>query len=176
MFSGVTVLQFCSAVMVFSWCMKKIKFPKSHLLVNQIETTDRQSLTFETLYFLQLNLVTNLAARRPGKESRSEIWKISLTLRTTRLKGTSVRILLFIYLSIWLQGGIILILRVSFQCLLKTETLVPSDWFLTSHYRHIFLSKTSFEKNCFSAWASTLNMGLINKVDMVRLSPVGYGV
>ena len=33
--------------------------------------------------------------------------------------------------------------------------------------------KTSFEKNCFSAWASTLNMGLINKVDMVCLSPVG---
>ena len=28
-------------------------------------------------------------------------------------------------------------------------------------------SKTSFEKNCFSAWASTLNMGLINKADMV---------
>ena len=37
-------------------------------------------------------------------------------------------------------------------------------------------SKTSFEKNCFSAWVSTLNMGLINKVDMVCLSPVGYGV
>ena len=37
-------------------------------------------------------------------------------------------------------------------------------------------SKTNFEKNCFSAWASTLNMGLINKVDMVCLSPVGYGV
>ena len=37
-------------------------------------------------------------------------------------------------------------------------------------------SKTSFEKNCFSAWASSLNMGLINKVDMVCLSPVGYGV
>ena len=37
-------------------------------------------------------------------------------------------------------------------------------------------SKASFEKNCFSAWASTLNMGLINKVDMVCLSPVGYGV
>ena len=37
-------------------------------------------------------------------------------------------------------------------------------------------SKTSFEKNCFSAWASTLNMGLIRKVDMVCLSPVGYGV
>ena len=36
--------------------------------------------------------------------------------------------------------------------------------------------RTSFEKNCFSAWASTLNMGLINKVDMVCLSPVGYGV
>ena len=36
-------------------------------------------------------------------------------------------------------------------------------------------SKTSFEKICFSnpAWASTLNMGLINKVDMVFLSPVG---
>ena len=37
-------------------------------------------------------------------------------------------------------------------------------------------SKTSFKKNCFSAWASTLNMGLINKVDMVCLSPVGCGV
>ena len=37
-------------------------------------------------------------------------------------------------------------------------------------------SKTSFEKNCFSALASTLNMGLINKVDMVCLLPVGYGV
>ena len=37
-------------------------------------------------------------------------------------------------------------------------------------------TKTSFEKNCFSAWASTLNMGLIIKVDMVCLSPVGYGV
>ena len=40
----------------------------------------------------------------------------------------------------------------------------------------ILYSKTSFEKNCFSAWASTLNMGLIKKVDMVCLSPVGYGV
>ena len=37
-------------------------------------------------------------------------------------------------------------------------------------------SKTSFEKKLFSAFASTLNMGLINKVDMVCLSPVGYGV
>ena len=27
----------------------------------------------------------------------------------------------------------------------------------------IIHSKTSFEKNCFYAWASTLNMGLINK-------------
>ena len=43
----------------------------------------------------------------------------------------------------------------------------------TEKKRH---SKTSFEKNCFSAWASTLNMGLINEVDMVCLSPVGYGV
>ena len=41
---------------------------------------------------------------------------------------------------------------------------------------NFFHPKTSFEKNCFSAWASTLNMGLINKVDMVCLSPVGYGV
>ena len=53
------------------------------------------------------------------------------------------------------------------------------------NFRH---SKTSFEKNCFSAWESTLNMGfinkgwygiymgLINKVDMVSVSPVGYGV
>ena len=39
-----------------------------------------------------------------------------------------------------------------------------------------YTQKTSFEKNCFSAWASTLNMGLINKVDMVCLLPVGYGV
>ena len=31
-------------------------------------------------------------------------------------------------------------------------------------------------KKTFSALASTLNMGLINKVDMVCLSPVGYGV
>ena len=47
------------------------------------------------------------------------------------------------------------------------------------YYSKLFLirhSKTSFEKNCFSAWASTLNMGLINKVDVVCLSPVGYGV
>ena len=42
--------------------------------------------------------------------------------------------------------------------------------------RSVLSLKTSFEKNCFSAWASTLNMGLINKVDMVCLSPVGYGV
>ena len=51
----------------------------------------------------------------------------------------------------------------------KTQT-VPLSKLVCSH------SKTSFEKNCFSAWASTLNMGLINKVDMVCLSPVGYGV
>ena len=37
-------------------------------------------------------------------------------------------------------------------------------------------TENSFEKNCFSTWASTLNMGLINKVDMVCLLPVGYGV
>ena len=40
------------------------------------------------------------------------------------------------------------------------------------YIRRLVLKK----KNCFSAWASTLNMGLINKVDMVCLSPVGYGV
>ena len=34
----------------------------------------------------------------------------------------------------------------------------------------------NLKKTVFSAWASTLNMGLINKVDMVCLSPVGYGV
>ena len=48
-------------------------------------------------------------------------------------------------------------------------------WFGTVELIENF-SKTSFEKNCFSAWASTLNMGLINKVDMVCLSPVGYGL
>ena len=32
------------------------------------------------------------------------------------------------------------------------------------------------KKNCFSAWESMLNMGLISKVDMVCLSPMGYGV
>ena len=48
----------------------------------------------------------------------------------------------------------------------------PSDK-VTGYYK---LPKTSFEKNCFSAWASTLNMGLINNVDMVCLSPVEYGV
>ena len=48
--------------------------------------------------------------------------------------------------------------------------------FFLQNGRLKFNSKTSFEKNCFSAWASTLNMGLINKVDMVCLSPVGYGV
>ena len=61
--------------------------------------------------------------------------------------------------------------RVLFSCFdkmvnRKSEKMLP-------HYKD---SKTSFEKNCFSAWASTLNMGLINKVDMVCLSPVGYGV
>ena len=54
----------------------------------------------------------------------------------------------------------------SFSSMFSTNSRVHS-------YNH---SKTSFEKNCFSAWASTLNMGLINKVDMVCLSPVGYGV
>ena len=53
-----------------------------------------------------------------------------------------------------------------------------SFWFYIHGINPLFCkhSKTSFEKNCFSAWASTLNMGLINKVDMACLSPVGYGV
>ena len=50
---------------------------------------------------------------------------------------------------------------------------IVGDFVVSYWHNH---SKTSFEKNCFSAWASTLNMGLINKVDMVCLSPVGYGV
>ena len=32
-----------------------------------------------------------------------------------------------------------------------------------SEYGNYIHSKTSFEKNSFYAWASTLNMGLINK-------------
>ena len=51
---------------------------------------------------------------------------------------------------------------------IQMQTPHPSDTLIHA--------KTSFETNCFSAWASTLNMGLINKVDMVCLSPVGYGV
>ena len=65
---------------------------------------------------------------------------------------------------------------VIFLCLMQTVPMHFDGLFDCSigHFnRH---SKTSFEKNCFSAWASTLNMGLINKVDMVCLSPVGYGV
>ena len=54
----------------------------------------------------------------------------------------------------------------------RDNTYLRNELKLTYQY----ILKTSFEKNCFSAWASTLNMGLINKVDMVCLSPVGYGV
>ena len=56
---------------------------------------------------------------------------------------------------------------------IKSNSLLVIERSETISSKH---SKTSFEKNCFSAWASTLNMGLINKVDMVCLSPVGYGV
>ena len=55
------------------------------------------------------------------------------------------------------------------RCYLKTMTSVQQHHLAADH------SKTGFEKNCFSAWASTLNMGLINKVDMVCLSPVHVG-
>ena len=58
--------------------------------------------------------------------------------------------------------------------LFKLKVLPPSRRLLLKMGKSY--SKTSFEKYCFSAWASTLNMGLINKVDMVCLSPVGYGV
>ena len=59
---------------------------------------------------------------------------------------------------------------------MKIEVPNKNHW-ARMHSKGLFKhSKTSFEKNCFSAWASTLNMGLINKVDMVCLSPVGYGV
>ena len=64
-------------------------------------------------------------------------------------------------------------LCVLWSCLTRTSAGIYKKNGLD--YR-IQYSKTSFEKNCFSAWASTLNMGLINKVDMVCLSPVGYGV
>ena len=50
----------------------------------------------------------------------------------------------------------------------ETESSITIISEVNSH-----IKKTSFEKNCFSAWASTLNMGLINKVDIVCLSPVG---
>ena len=70
---------------------------------------------------------------------------------------------------------------------LNLTIIVVLQWVIIS------FSKTSFEKNCFSAWdaikkevhenaavqvamtTKMLNMGLINKVDMVCLSPVGYG-
>ena len=48
--------------------------------------------------------------------------------------------------------------------------LLVNDDKLLSYTRRLVLKKT------FSAWASTLNMGLINKVDRVCLSPAGYGV
>ena len=62
-----------------------------------------------------------------------------------------------------------------FQCDL---IFVTSNYFILEYNSQhgLIYFETSFEKNCFSAWASTLNMGLINKVDMVCLSPVGYGV
>ena len=58
----------------------------------------------------------------------------------------------------------------------RSASFVTTNGFVTIWYGLRKYAKTSFEKNCFSAWASTLNMGLINKVDMVCLSPVGYGV
>ena len=58
---------------------------------------------------------------------------------------------------------------------LRVLAVSLADDFPTSR-RQFIHSKTSFEKNCFSAGTSTLTMGLINKVDMVCLSPVGYGV
>ena len=53
-----------------------------------------------------------------------------------------------------------------------------SDFVLNLENTYLLLNtrRLVLKKNCFSAWASTLNMDLINKVDMVCLSPVGYGV
>ena len=60
---------------------------------------------------------------------------------------------------------------------LLTTTLFKEAVENKSHKLNKLLQPSpSFEKNCFSAWASTLNMGLINNVDMVCLWPVGYGV
>ena len=60
------------------------------------------------------------------------------------------------------------------QCI--AEILIIDNFNYVKRNLSSFHVKISFEKNCFTAWASTLNMGLINKVDMVCLSPVGYGV
>ena len=73
-----------------------------------------------------------------------------------------------------LMGLLTMVIRsvgYSVGCLLGMLTLVTRSVGYSANR-----PKTSFEKNCFSAWASTLNMGLINKVDMVCLSSVGYGV
>ena len=51
------------------------------------------------------------------------------------------------------------------------STLIKLDIIKVNTWR-LVLKKTVF----LHAWASTLNMGLINKVDMVCLSPVGYMV
>ena len=68
--------------------------------------------------------------------------------------------------------------------LLSPTDLLAVFWRSITNLNHLTLHSTAYnkarrlvlKKNCFSAWASTLNMGLINKVDMVCLSPVGYGV
>ena len=62
------------------------------------------------------------------------------------------------------------------SCSTFLVSILLSLWPVVIIQPSLLYSKTSFKKNCFSAWASTLNMGLINKVDMLCLSPVGYGV
>ena len=48
--------------------------------------------------------------------------------------------------------------------------------YVIDHNTRVDTRRLVLKKNCFTAWASTLNMGLINKVNMVCLLPVGYGV
>ena len=49
-------------------------------------------------------------------------------------------------------------------------------WMVRPAFHGMNTRRLVLKKTVFSAWASTLNMGLINKVDMVCLSPVGYDV
>ena len=45
----------------------------------------------------------------------------------------------------------------------KCPPVVEYMWSFGTNIKVCKHWKTSFDKNCFSAWASTLNMGLISK-------------